>query len=77
MYTLRPHAVYRLPGVSRPLLAVPVDNGDYLLYDSELGPAAPPRFTVDSEGRLVDWHGEQTPWTAADLSEVGSHKRVD
>ena len=77
MFTLRPHAVYRLPGVSRPLLAVPVDRGGYILYDSRLGSAAPPRFTVDSGGRLVDWHGEQTPWTAADLSEVDGQERVD
>ena len=71
MVTLRAHGVYQLSGVSRPLLAFPTDKGGYLLYDSELGSAVPPRFTIDSEGRLIDWHGEETRWTVADLTEAG------
>ena len=77
MYSLRPHAVYRLSGVSRPLVAVPVGEGGYFLYDSELGSAAPPRFTVDAAGQLVDWHGTTTPWTAADLAEADGQERVE
>ena len=70
MVTLRADGVYILPGVSRPLLAVPADGGGYLLYDTELGSAVAPRFTIDNEGKLFNWHGEQTQWTVADLNEA-------
>ena len=32
--------------------------------------AISPRFTIDSEGRLVNWHGDETRRTVANLTEA-------
>jgi len=69
MRQLNTGKLYTLPGRVRPLYAAPSGEG-YRLYDYRLGSTVPPRFIVRADGRLLDWHGGETPWTVDDLLEV-------
>lgn len=67
--SLRDRGIYQPPGELRPVRAV--RSGDlYSLYDAEFGDRLPPRFTVDAQGKVLDWHGERAPFTAEDLVDA-------
>ena len=70
MRQLRAYGIYKLPGVSRPVFAVPADGG-YLLYDSLRGQDLPPRFEVKPDGRVTNWHGDELELTAEQLEDTG------
>ena len=70
MRQLRAYGIYKLPGVSRPVFAVP-DGGGYLLYDSLLGRDLPPRFGVKPDGRVTNWHGDELGLSVEDLEDTG------
>ena len=67
---LRHYGIYKLPGVARSVYPVPAGE-KYHLYDYKFGLSVPPRFVVEEDGRLVNWHGEQLPLTVEDLVDTG------
>lgn len=70
MRRLRIHGIYKIPGVARPVY-VSVSGENYLLMDSVLGPAIPPRFKVSADGRITSWLGEEMAWSIEDLEDTG------
>jgi hypothetical protein len=70
MRHLRAYGIYKLPGVRRPVYAVP-DGGGYLLYDSLLGRELPPRFEVKPDGRVTNWHGDELGPSVEELEDTG------
>jgi hypothetical protein len=71
MRQLRNHRIYRLPKVGRGLFLASTPEETYLLYDCELGDRLPPRFEINSDERIINWHGEDTGWTVDDLIDTG------
>lgn len=67
---LRHYGIYRLPGIARPVYPIPA-GGKFYLYDSKFGLGVPPRFVVEEDGRLVNWHGDQMSLTIEDLVDTG------
>lgn len=67
---LMAYGIYKLPGVSRPVFALPADGG-YFLYDSLCGQHLPPRFEVKPEGRVTNWHGDDLELTVEQLEDTG------
>ena len=72
---LRHYGIYMLPGVERPVYAIPSDRKFYL-YDFKFGSSIPPRFVIGEDGRLINWHGEQMPLTVEDLIDTGESYKV-
>ncbi len=72
MRRLRDYGIYRLPGVSRPVYPITI-SGKLYLYDYKFDSSVPPRFAVEDDGRLVNWHGEQMPLTVEDLIDTGEN----
>ena len=70
MRQLRAYGIYKLPGVKRPVFAVPADGG-YLLYDSLLGEDLPPRFEVKPDGRVTNWHGDEMSVRVEEFQDTG------
>lgn len=70
MRQLRLYGIYKLPGVLRPIYPFPV-GGIFYLYDFKLGSSVPPRFIIDDDGRVVNWHGERMSLTVDDLIDTG------
>jgi hypothetical protein len=70
MRHLRLYGIYTLPGVLRPVYPIPA-GGKFYLYDVKYGSSVPPRFVIEEDGRIVNWHGEQTSLTANDLIDTG------
>lgn len=70
MRQLRAYGIYKLPGVSRPVFALPAGGG-YFLYDSPRGQVLPPRFEVSPDGRVTNWHGEELEMTVEELEDTG------
>jgi hypothetical protein len=70
MRRLRTYGIYKLPGVSRPVFAVPAEGG-YLLYDSLLGEDLPPRFKVEPDGRVTNWHGDRMEVSLEEFEDTG------
>ncbi|MDQ3742886.1 MAG: hypothetical protein M3444_00600 [Acidobacteriota bacterium] len=70
MRQLRAYGIYNLPGVKRPVFAVPAEGG-YLLYDSLLGEALPPRFEVKPDGRVTNWHGDEMSVRVEEFQDTG------
>jgi hypothetical protein len=70
MRHLRPYGIYKLPDVLRPAYPVPA-GGKFYLYDFKFGSSVPPRFVIEEDGRIVNWHGELMPFTANDLIDTG------
>jgi hypothetical protein len=75
MRRLRTNGIYKPPGIVRPVYARP-SGGGYLLYDFEHGPRLPPRFVVSSDGRVLNWHGEEVGWTIDGLEDTGETARI-
>jgi hypothetical protein len=67
---LRHYGIYRLPGVARPIYPIPAGEKFYL-YDFKFGSSLPPRFVVEEEEHLFNWHDEQLPFTVEDLVDTG------
>lgn len=70
MRRLREYGIYRLPGAMRPIYSIPT-SGKFYLYDVEFGSNVPPRFVVEEDGCLVNWHGDQMRPTVEDLIDTG------
>jgi hypothetical protein len=70
MRQLRPYGIYKLPGALRPVYPVPA-GGKVYLYDFKFGSGVPPRFVVEDDGRIVNWHGESMPFNVNDLIDTG------
>ena len=69
MRRLRHHGIYKLPDATRPFY--PITAGEKLyLYDYKFGSRVPPRFVVEEDGRLVNWHGDLMPMTIEDLIDT-------
>ena len=73
MRQLRNYRIYRLPGIERSFFLAPTNDDTYLLYDCELGTRVPPRFEVAGDGRIINWHQEDTLWTVDDLIDTGEN----
>jgi hypothetical protein len=67
---LRHYGIYRLPGVVRPVYAIHA-GGKFCLYDFKFGSSLPPRFVVEEDGHLLNWHDVQLPSTVEDLVDTG------
>lgn len=70
MRRLRYYGIYKLPGVVRPVYPIPAGDKFYL-YDYKFGSSIPPRFMVEADGRVVNWHGDLMPLTIEDLVDTG------
>jgi hypothetical protein len=70
MWQLRNYGVYQPPGALRQVCAVRAGEV-YYLYDKMYGPALMPRFRVEPDGSVTNWHGKHVAWTAADLVDTG------
>jgi hypothetical protein len=70
MRRLRHYAIYRLPGIARPVYPI-LAGGKFHLYDFKFGLSVPPRFVIEDDGHLVNWHGDQMTLTVEDLIETG------
>jgi hypothetical protein len=70
MRHLRLYGIYKLPGVTRPVYPIPA-GGKFYLYDFRFGSSVPPRFVVEEDGRVVNWHGDQMLTTVDDLIDTG------
>jgi hypothetical protein len=68
--SLRRYGIYKLPGVARPVYLFPAD-GKYYLYDYKYGLSVPPRFVIEEDGHLLNWHGDQMSLTIEDLEDTG------
>jgi hypothetical protein len=75
MRQLRNYGVYQPPGDLKPVLAVRA-GVIYYLYDKAHGAALPPRFRVEPDGSVTNWHGERVGWTAADLVDTGETRDI-
>jgi hypothetical protein len=76
MRQLRNGGVYQPPGDLRPVFAVRA-GGVYYLYDRVYGAALRPRFRVEPDGGVTDWHGDRASWTAEDLVDTGETRGAD
>ena len=76
MRQLRNYGVYQPPGTLRPVFAVRA-GVIYYLYDKTHGPALSPRFRVEPDGSIINWHGERVGWTSADLVDTGETRDFD
>ena len=70
MWQLRNYGVYQPPGGLKPVIAVRA-GAVYYLYDKVYGAALPPRFRVELDGSITNWHGDRLTWTVADLADTG------
>jgi hypothetical protein len=70
MRHLRLYGIYKLPGMLRPVYPISAE-GKFYLYDAKYGTSVPPRFVVEEDGRIVNWHGERTSLTDNDLIDTG------
>ena len=75
MQQLRYYGVYQPPGDLKPVLAVRAGTV-YYLYDKVHGAALPPRFRVESDGSVINWHGDSVGWNTADLIDTGETRDV-
>jgi hypothetical protein len=76
MRQLRNYGIYQPPGGLRPIMAVRAGNV-YYLYDKTVGDALSPRFRVEPDGSVTNWHGERVGWTSADLVDMGETRDID
>ena len=63
--------IYNLPNGKRALVALRDENGQYFLYDYEFGRRLPPRYKIDSDGRLINWFDDAPIYTVDDLIDTG------
>lgn len=76
MRQLRNFGVYQPPGGLRPVVAVRA-GAVYYLYDKVYGPALSPRFRVEPDGGVTNWHGDHLTWAVADLVDTGETRDID
>lgn len=62
--------IYRLPNGKRNLTAVHIEDGEWFLYDSEYKALLPPRYKVDSDGRLINWFEDAPIFSVDELIEI-------
>jgi hypothetical protein len=71
MSRLKNLRIYDLPNGKRSLVALHDENSGYSLYDLEYGTRLPPRYSIEADGRLVNWFGDFPIFTVDDLIDTG------
>jgi hypothetical protein len=73
MIQLEDGKIYRLPNGKRNLVAIHIGDGEYFLYDSEYETRLPPRYKIDSDGRLINWFGDAPIFSVNELIDIGNN----
>lgn len=71
MVRLRHKGIYKLPNNQRDVIAFEIGDGKYALYDREYGVRLSPRYTVQSDGKLINWFADFPFWTVDELVDTG------
>ncbi len=71
MRDLRDYGIYKIPGIERSLLLVPLGADGYCLYDVKFGARLPPRFRIAADGKISNWFDDFPVWTVDDLIDTG------